>query len=190
LGFLSLAPLDCLNWWLLSTPALIPLFNEHIIFFLGLFFDFLPSFFDLLEERISEACLSSIPFRVVCSNFLFLSYLEPSLSMSGFLGRNFGMRVSCISCPLQFLFIPAVCLLCQCENSSLSSVCIVVCKFLILSFQVLVNLCRVVCVQAVLLKCLSCDAWIEFSFLQFCQESYAIGWGFSAIITARVKCNF
>jgi hypothetical protein len=79
---------------------------------------------------------------------------------------------------------------CQFENSSLSSVCIVVCKFLIVSFQVLVNLCRVVCAQAVLWKCLSCDTWIEFSFLQFSQESYAIGWGFSAIITARAKCNF
>jgi hypothetical protein len=111
--------------------------TSFIYLFLGLFFDFLPSFFDLLEDRISEACLSSIPFResfrLVCSNFLFFSYLEPSPC---FLGRNFGMRVSCIYLALYnfFSYLQSVC---QCENSSLSSVCIVVCKFLIVSFQVL-----------------------------------------------------
>lgn len=189
LEFFSLAPLDCLNWWLLSIPALIPLFSEHIIFFLGLFFDFLPSFFDLLEDRISGASLSSIPFResfrVVCSNFL---TWNPLSLCQGF----WDAILECVSHAYLALynFFSYLQSVCQCESSSLSSVCIVVCKFLNLSFQVLVNLCRVVCAQAVLWKCLSCDAWIEFSFLQFCQESYAIGWGFSAIITARAKCNF
>ncbi len=110
LEFFSLAPLDCLNWWLLSTPALIPLFSEHIIFFWVSFSTF--SRASLICSRIGFRKLVSVQFRSENRsesfvNFLFFSYLEPSPC---FLGRNFGMRVSCISCPLQFLFIPAVCL--------------------------------------------------------------------------------
>jgi hypothetical protein len=146
----------------------------------------------LICSRIGFRKLVSVQFRSENRSESFVPTFYSFLTWSPlpvFLGRNFGMRVSCIYLALYnfFSYLQSVC---QCENSSLSSVCIVVCKFLIVSFQVLVNLCRVVCAQAVLWKCLSCDTWIEFSFLQFCQESYAIGWGFSAIITARAKCNF